>query len=259
MTDLAGRTDPVPLFSDGSPLPSRVAPRYVRRFTLTERLMHWVHAAAFFVLLGTGLILYLPSLSAAVGRRTLIQDIHVYTAISWLGALVLIALLGNRRALLRTAREIDRWDDDDIRFLRGELKTPQGRFNAGQKLNAIVSAAFAVLFFVSGMILWLGEQNTDIRLDGTLYLHDVLMYISVAIVAGHLFLALLNPSTRHSTRGMVLGTVRQDWAAAHHRKWQPPADFADRRRPPTTRERDTDDLRRSRGDLEPITPLSDRR
>ena len=27
-------------------------PRYVERFTLTERLLHWVHASAFFVLLG---------------------------------------------------------------------------------------------------------------------------------------------------------------------------------------------------------------
>ena len=46
-----------------------VAPRptYVTRFTFTERLVHWVHASAFFVLLGSGLILYLPRLSEAVG------------------------------------------------------------------------------------------------------------------------------------------------------------------------------------------------
>ena len=29
-------------------------PSYVERFTLTERLLHWVHASAFFVLLGSG-------------------------------------------------------------------------------------------------------------------------------------------------------------------------------------------------------------
>ena len=34
--------------------------RYVRRFALTERAVHWIHAAAFFVLLGTGLVLYVP-------------------------------------------------------------------------------------------------------------------------------------------------------------------------------------------------------
>jgi formate dehydrogenase subunit gamma len=200
----------------------RDRPRHVKRFTLTERLLHWVHASAFFVLLGSGLILYLPALAAAVGRRPLIKDIHFYTGISWAGALILIMLLGNRRALLRTAREIDLFDRDDAQFLKGQLVSPQGRFNAGQKVNAIVSAAFAVLFFVSGLLLWLGERNTDIRLGGTLYLHDALMYLSVVIVAGHLYLALINRNTRHSLRGMVIGDVREDWAAAHHAKWRPP-------------------------------------
>jgi formate dehydrogenase subunit gamma len=200
----------------------RERPRYVKRFTLTERLLHWVHASAFFVLLGSGLILYLPALAAAVGRRPLIKDIHFYTGISWAGALVLIALLGNRRTVLKTAREIDLFDRDDRRFLSGQTTSPQGRFNAGQKVNAIVSAAFAVLFFVSGLLLWLGERNTDIRLGGTLYLHDALMYVSVVIVTGHLYLALINRGTRHSLRGMVLGTVREDWAHAHHAKWRPP-------------------------------------
>jgi formate dehydrogenase subunit gamma len=198
--------------------------RYVERFTLTERLLHWVHASAFFVLLGSGLILYLPALSAAVGRRPLIKDIHFWTGISWAGALLLIAVLGNRRALLSAAREIDLFDRDDFRFLRGGLDSPQGRFNAGQKVNAIVTAAFAVLFFVSGLLLWMGERNTDIRLAGTLYLHDALMYVSVVIVLGHLYLALVNPSTRPALRGMVLGTVREDWAASHHSKWRGPAE-----------------------------------
>jgi formate dehydrogenase subunit gamma len=193
--------------------------RYVKRFTFTERLLHWVHASAFFVLLGSGLILYLPALSDAVGRRPLIKDIHFWTGISWAGALVLIAVFGNRRALLGAAREIDLFDRDDLRFLRGQLNRPQGRFNAGQKLNAIVTAAFAVLFFASGLLLWMGERNTDIRLAGTLYLHDALMYVSLVIVVGHLYLALINRSTRPALRGMVLGTVREDWALAHHAKW----------------------------------------
>src|SRR5262245_33991973 len=197
--------------------------RYVERFTLTERLLHWVHAAAFFVLLGSGLVLYLPSLSTAVARRPLIKDIHFWTGISWAGAILLVAVLGNRRALLATVREIDRFDGDGRRFLAGRASSPQGRFNAGQKVNAILTAAFAVLFFISGLLLWLGEQDTRFRLDGTVFLHDALMYVSLLIVAGHLYLAVLHPSTRHALRGMTLGTVREDWARAHHAKWAPPA------------------------------------
>jgi formate dehydrogenase subunit gamma len=198
---------------------ARDRPRYVRRFTLTERMLHWVHASAFFVLLGTGLCLYIPALATTFGDRPLLKDIHFYTAISWAGAMLLIIALGNRRALRATLREIDLFDRDDRRFLAGRTHSPQGRFNAGQKVNAIVTAAFATLFFISGMLLWLGERNTDIRLEGTLYLHDALMYLSVVIVIGHLYLALINRSTRHSLRGMTLGTVREDWAVAHHAKW----------------------------------------
>ena len=197
----------------------RPRPRYVKRFTLTERLLHWVHAGAFFVLLGSGLILYIPALSTMFADRPFIKDIHFLTAVSWAGAMLLIVALGNRRAVLRTIREIDLFDRDDRRFLAGRTQSPQGRFNAGQKINAIVTAAFATLFFISGMLLWLGERNTNIRLGGTLYLHDALMYISVVIVIGHLYVALIHRSTRHSLRGMVLGTVNEDWAHAHHAKW----------------------------------------
>jgi len=193
--------------------------RYVERFTLTERLLHWVHASAFFVLLGSGLVLYLPSLSTAISRRPLIKDIHFWTGVSWAGAILLVSLAGNHRALVETVREIDLFDRDDRRFLAGRTASPQGRFNAGQKVNAILTAAFAVLFLVSGLLLWYGERDTRFRLGGTVFLHDALMYISVVIVVGHLYLALLHPTTRHALRGITRGTVREDWARAHHSKW----------------------------------------
>jgi formate dehydrogenase subunit gamma len=197
-------------------------PRYVQRFTLTERLLHWIHASAFFVLLGSGLVLYLPSLSAAVARRPLIKDIHFWTGICWAGAILLVAALGNRRAVAATVREIDLFDRDDRRFLTGDTHAPQGRFNAGQKVNAVVTAAFALLFLVSGLLLWYGERDTRFRLPGTAYLHDSLMYASIVVVAGHLYLALIHPSTRHALRGMTLGSVRADWARKHHSKWAAP-------------------------------------
>src|SRR4051812_5177153 len=89
-------------------------PRYVERFTLTERVLHWVHATAFLVLLGSGLVLYLPSLSTAVGRRPLVKDVHFYTGLSWAGAILLVVALGNRRALRAAVQEIDGFDRDDL-------------------------------------------------------------------------------------------------------------------------------------------------
>jgi len=49
--------------------------------------------------------------------------------------------------------------------------------------------------------------------------HDALTLISVGLVSGHLYLALIHPATRHALRGMTLGDVREDWAREHHSKW----------------------------------------
>jgi len=180
--------------------------------------VHWIHATAFFVLLGSGLVLYVPRLSELVSRRPLVKDVHVWTAVAWGAALLLVVLLGDRRGLLRTAREIDLFDDDDLRWLR-RRHAPQGRFNAGQKLNAIVTAAFAVVFAVTGFLLWYGERDTRFRFAGTIFVHDALMYASLALLLGHLYLAVIHPSTRHALRGITFGSVDETWARTHHAKW----------------------------------------
>jgi formate dehydrogenase subunit gamma len=201
------------------------APRFVPRFGATERTLHWVHAAAFFVMLGTGLVLYLPVLSNAFANRPVFKAIHLVTAVVWLAALALIGLLGNRRVLADDVGEIERFDDDDVRWLQGK-GAPQGRFNAGQKAHAVFQGALAVLFTVSGLLLWLGERNTSFRLSGTIVLHDGAMYVAAALVIGHLFLSLVWPTTRPALRGMVRGSVDAAWARIHHAKWRPAAEPA---------------------------------
>jgi len=198
-----------------------VSARLVRRFTRAERLLHWVNALGFFLLLGSGLILYLPSLSVLVQRRPLIKDIHFWGGIGWMTSLVLVIALTDPRGFLRTFREVDGFDADDLRWLRGRRPAPQGRFNAGQKVNTALTGAFIVLFFASGMILWLGERDTRFRFASTVVLHDGLMFAALALLVGHLYLALIHPATRHALRGMTLGTVREDWASTHHAKWKP--------------------------------------
>jgi formate dehydrogenase subunit gamma len=193
-------------------------PGYLQRFTLTERLVHWTHASAFFALLATGFVLYVPVLSTWINRRSTVKNVHLLTAIVWAVALVLLVVLGNRAALRRTWREVETIDAGDRRWLRGR-RAPQGRLNAGQKVNALLTAAFALLFALSGVLLWLGERDTRFRLEGTIVVHDALTYVSLVLLTGHLYLAVIHPQTRHALRGMTLGDVREDWAAVHHARW----------------------------------------
>ena len=190
----------------------------MRRFGRTERLLHWTHASAFLVMLATGLVLMLPTLSEIVARRQLVKGIHLWTAVAWVGLVGLILLLGDRRALRDDWREIESFDRDDRRWLVGGRR-PQGKFNAGQKVNALLTAAFAVLFLVSGFFLWLGERDHSFLFDGTGTVHVTLTWISLVLLIGHLYLALVHPTTRHALRGITRGDVREDWAARHHAKW----------------------------------------
>jgi formate dehydrogenase subunit gamma len=207
--------------SVGSTEPKSERGKYRKRFSRTERTLHWANAVFFFLLLVTGLILYLPSLSVAFGQRTLWQDVHFWSGVAWVCVLAAIVLFGDRRGILRTAREIDGFDSDDFRWLAGKKPAPQGRFNAGQKINAALTAAFTVLFLVTGLLLWFGERDTRLRFASTVVIHDGLMYVAVALLIGHLYLALIHPATRHALRGITTGSVSDEWAEAHHAKWRP--------------------------------------
>jgi formate dehydrogenase subunit gamma len=199
-------------------------PEYVRRFSGAEQALHWLLAVSFLTMLVTGLILYLPSLAEVAANRRLWKSIHLGAALAfWLGTLVIVS--SSTGGLRRTVGQIDTFDDDDRRWLKWQVrqmgpKPPQGRFNAGQKLNTAVIAGLMVVFTISGTLMYLQEVDATFRGTSAILVHDIAMYIAIPLVIGHLYMAMLNPSTRHSLRGMVLGTVRRDWAREHHAKWE---------------------------------------
>jgi formate dehydrogenase subunit gamma len=219
MTSMPGSAVPTAT----EPLPP--ATGYVRRFGPEERSLHWLLAATFLTMLATGLILYLPVFAELAANRRLWKSIHIGAAIAFWAGLVVLFLTDLSGSLRRTAGEFDRFDDDDLRWLgwavvRRGPEPPAGRFNAGQKLNAALVAGLMVVFTVSGVLIYLQETDAAVRgRTSAILVHDIATWIAVPLIAGHLYLALVNPSTRHSLRGMVLGTVRRDWARRHHPKW----------------------------------------
>jgi formate dehydrogenase subunit gamma len=201
-------------------------PARIRRFTRTERTLHWLVALTFFTMLVTGLFLYFPGLAHYVDRPTA-KRWHLWSAIAMLASFVLVPLLGNGRAVRESARAVQWSDADDVAWLRGSTRhmrgkleaPPQGRFNAGQKLNTSISAALLVLLGITGTLLWLGERDTRWRFSGSVTVHDLSSIAIVVLVMGHVYLAVLNPSTRHAMHGMLGGDVDLEWARHHHAKW----------------------------------------
>ena len=199
----------------------------VRRFGATQRWLHWAFVVPFLVLLVTGVMLALPDLEVLLAQRDLIRSLHLASAWGMVVLPLMVVLAGDRRALRRDLREIDYWDGLDFEWLsRAPIffkrsLPPAGRFNAGQKLNAILVGAAGVGFLVTGLCMWKAELFPLWLGDVCTQLHDLLTIAIVPLIAGHLFLTLVNPSTRGSLRGIVTGYVDAAWAAAHHSRWKP--------------------------------------
>jgi formate dehydrogenase subunit gamma len=204
----------------------------IARFTLAERLMHWLLAAAFAVLLATGLLMSVPALEGIV-PRPVAKAWHIDAAIG-LAAGVLVITLARARVVGRTIGDLERFDHDDRRWLAqiprritvGAPAPPQGRFNAGQKLNTAVVAGLMVVSYITGVLLWYGERNTAYRFAGTISVHDDVMWLLMILVIGHLYMALVNPNTRAAMAGMLRGSVDRGWALRHHAKWVAEVDRA---------------------------------
>jgi formate dehydrogenase subunit gamma len=150
-----------------------------------------------------------------------------------LGALL---LFGNGRALRTTARQLRSLRSDDRawldpgRILARRPAPPVGRFNGGQKMNAILLTLGLTGLYASGTyLLTFGRAAFG-------HLHGPFAFVTTALIAGHIFMAVINPSTRHALRGMTLGSVDREWARHHHGRWVDEMEVAEAR-PEPLRER----------------------
>ncbi|MGI9186753.1 MAG: cytochrome b/b6 domain-containing protein, partial [Gaiellales bacterium] len=142
--------------------------------------------------------------------------------VAFLGILIL-----RTRDVGAFAKEVDTLDRADREWLKGGPRRivshdgapAKGWLNAGQKLNTAVTIGLLIVLAFTGILLWLGEQNTTYRFAGTVDVHDIATILILGLVCGHLYLALFNRTTRASLSGMVDGTVDREWARANHGRW----------------------------------------
>ena len=96
---------------------------------------------------------------------------------------------------------------------------PQGRLNAGQKSNAIMVAAMAVGFIVTGSMLMGREYLSPWLVTRALWLHGFLSIAAVALLIGHLAHVFLTRHGRDSLGAMVGGTLSEKTARERYHKW----------------------------------------
>jgi formate dehydrogenase subunit gamma len=193
--------------------------RHILRFDRVERAAHWANALLFGILMATALPLYFVQVDRFVGRRVLVENIHVWSGVA-LPIPLIISLAGPWGVRLRRdIRSFNLWTAAELRWLwsLGRKSVPDpDKFNPGQKLNALFIAGSIVVMLGTGVVLkWYRFFPLNWR-TGATFVHDVLALGIFIVVFGHILFAVTH---RDALRSMFRGWVTESWARRNAAGW----------------------------------------
>jgi cytochrome b subunit of formate dehydrogenase len=137
--------------------------------TLARPLLHTVHLVTFLVLLGTGLLLFIPGLRAAVtgGYSQLLRDSHRWGGVAFVALpFLLIARFGARSVFAAPAQRTVR--------------------SLWQGAHVGITVLMGVVFTVTGFVIWAQRRMPESIADASRTAHDWLTYAAMALLALHL-------------------------------------------------------------------------
>lgn len=205
-----------------------VEARVVERFKKRTIWFHWIHTAAFLVLIVTGAILFFPGIGApAAGGLT--RFIHRIAVVFFVGAPIVYFFL-NPRMSLRFIRETLTWGKEDLQWLSKapdyyfggaeEKMPPQGHVNTGQKMWQLVVLGTGVLFLISGCLMWFFKDVLAPSVFGwSVVIHDIAFILAFLMLLVHIYLGIIHPRMTESLRSMLDGKVSKTYARNHYGKW----------------------------------------
>ena len=187
---------------------------WIPRFHKTEVLLHWANAAPFVILILTGAWIAIDGY-LGLQRAEWLGDTHKFFSVLLIALPPLVILAGESKIIITNVKEIFSFGDVDRQWLQDQKKgghSPQGKFNLGQKINAIASIVNSILLQLTGIWLWLSPQGLLPR-----WLHILIGIVATFLVMGHIFMATMNKSTKKGLPGIFHGWVPRDYMEEHHR------------------------------------------
>lgn len=196
----------------------------IRRFTKTERFMHWSFALPqIFLMITGGWMLAFASGSGESAVKIDMVTAHKVAAACFVLAPFLVFMSGNTRTLVENIKLALSWNRNDllwfyhsfVKVFVPSMEVPDaGKFNSGQKLNMLIVMFLGATFVASGLFMWFR--------DGVLLawiVHAASFLIAMFIVLGHVYMAILHSATRPSFWAIIDGHVDREWAIHHHAEW----------------------------------------
>ncbi len=207
--------------------PRKEQVQQILRFARGEMMLHWSIAIPFMICFVTGVTLKLfYNLHSDSLFRAVLSFLHRVSG----GCLAVFPTL----AVLRNWRDykvhIDNvkvgfsWTIDDLKWLflvgpatvnKRIVLPEQRKFNAAERLNFMMVMVTYPLFVATGLILW--GSGVDHFLPWVL--HISMSLVAPLLMMGHIYMAVVNPSTRVGLSGMFTGRVDREWAKNHYQRW----------------------------------------
>ena len=200
----------------------------VERYSPSARWFHWLIAGVFLELALSGLLLFIPWLASGM-IGTWIRVIHRIGAVILVGAPVIFALVSWERAWY-FVKEAFMWGKDDLGWVKAapgyyfggdeRLMPPQGYINSGMKLYRLAILFGAVVFIITGLILWFFKGIISPQVfQWCVIIHDVTFIVAICMFFLHVQLSVLHPRMDEGILSMVDGKVSGVYAKHHHGIW----------------------------------------
>ncbi|MDX6360594.1 MAG: formate dehydrogenase subunit gamma [Nocardioidaceae bacterium] len=189
----------------------------VDRFSTAVRWVHGLTGLFMIACILTAAVLYNGSLAVLVGHRYAVELVHVYS-----GFALPVPLLAGlaARSYRDDARRLNRFTPRDWAWLRSKNRRDGtievGKFNAGQKVNASLSAGSIAVLLLSGVVMYFTRLTPLAWRSGATFVHDWFALAVGLLVVGHITMALRDP---HALTGIRTGRVPLRWARREHAAW----------------------------------------
>jgi formate dehydrogenase subunit gamma len=196
---------------------------HIKRYSIAERVVHWISAITYVYALATGLAFYSPHLywiAAILGGAPTSRFWHPIIAMGFIATLAL--MLSSWTSDMRITPVDKAWGRAVRHYIvnEDEALPPSDRFNLGQKYFFWVMVWGGIGLVLSGAILWFPEL---IPWD-LCYLRfaAILLHVSCALFTIGAFIIHVYMGTamvRGGFTSISRGEVSPAWARMHHRLW----------------------------------------
>jgi formate dehydrogenase subunit gamma len=195
----------------------------ILRYTLQERLNHWVAAISYIYLLLTGLAFWSPWLfwiAVILGGAPVSRMLHPWAGLAFFGSVLYMYKLW--AAQMRNT-ETDRAWWKAVRYYstnQDDKMPPAGRYNAGQKFLFWGFFWSALLLLLSGVVLWFPEYiswNLRFLRYLAVLIHPAAALLTIGLFMIHLYMGLF--AERGAFGSVIRGDVSEVFAKRYHPGW----------------------------------------